>query len=145
MTVTDDELLTRLAGLRIDHDTKEFYRGWLSRQLLLSRCESCGFWHQPPRPVCPACWSTDVTPTAVSGRGVVHLLIRLRQGPEMEGVDYTDGWPVVTVELEEQSGLRYTSTIVDADESIRIGIAVELAWIERLGAPYPVFRPRAAP
>jgi uncharacterized OB-fold protein len=140
---TDEELLARLPGLGIDHDTKAFYRGWLSRQLLLNRCADCGFWHQPPRPICPSCWSTAVEPTAVSGRGVVHLLIRLHQGPEMEGVDYSGGWPVATIELEEQPGLRYTSTVVDADRSsLQIGAPVELTWIERAGEPYPAFRIR---
>ena len=141
--VSDEELIARLPGLPIDPDTAAFYRGWLSRELLCNRCDDCGFWHRPPRPICPACWSSAVTPTPLSGRGVVHLLTFLRQGPEMEGVDYTEGWPVVTVELEEQPGLRYTSTIVGAKRaSLHIGLPVDLAWIERLGEPYPVFRPR---
>ena len=68
--------------------------------------------------------------------------IALHQGPPADGVDYAKGpHPVVTVELEEQPALRFTSTIVDcALDDIQIGMPVELAWIERSGAPYPVFR-----
>jgi len=29
-------------------------------------------------------------------------------------------------------------------EDVRIGLPVELTWIERFEAPFPVFRPRAA-
>jgi hypothetical protein len=48
---------------------------------------------------------------------------------------------VVTVELDESPGLRFTGAIVGApNEAIRIGRRVRLDWIERGGAPLPVFR-----
>jgi hypothetical protein len=72
-SITDEELLARLPDLRVDHDNKELYRGWLQRELRLNRCGGCGTWHHPPRPVCPSCWSTEVVPTRVSGRGRVPL------------------------------------------------------------------------
>ncbi len=141
MTSTpDDELVERFPDVLIDGDNKEFYRGWLRRRLLVNRCADCGTWHHPPRPVCPSCWSHDVVPTPVSGRGTVHLLIWLRQGPPAEDVDYSTPHPVVTVELEEQPGLRYTSTVLDATmDDLAIGDPVELTWIERHGEPFPVF------
>jgi uncharacterized protein len=109
----------------------------------MNRCADCARWHHPPQPVCPECWSVDVTPTEVSGQGSVHLLIRLHQGPPAAGVDYAAGpYPVVVVELEEQSGLRYTSTMVNYDAAhLRIGVPVELTWIDRSGTPFPVFQP----
>jgi uncharacterized protein len=139
--ISDTELLARLPATRIDHDNKEFYRGWLRRQLLINRCRTCGHWHHPPKPVCPACWSSDLRATPVSGRGVVYLLIRLHQGPDTDGVSYDDGWPVATIELEEQKGLRVTSTVIGADRStLTIGLPVELDWVTRYGEPFPVFR-----
>lgn len=91
--------------------------------------------------MCPQCWGWNIVPTEVSGRGTVHLLMRLHQGPPTPGVDYTHGHPVVTVELEEQASLRVTSTVLDiAPEDLHIGTAVELDWIDREGAPFPVFR-----
>jgi uncharacterized OB-fold protein len=48
---------------------------------------------------------------------------------------------VVTVELDEAPGLRFTSTVVGAaNEDIAIGKRVVLDWIERAGVPLPVFR-----
>jgi uncharacterized OB-fold protein len=65
----------------------------------------------------------------------------LHQGPPAEGVSYSTPYPVVTVELDEQQGLRFTSTVVGAtNDDIRIGERVQLDWIERGGAPLPVFR-----
>jgi uncharacterized protein len=142
MTISDAELLDRFPDTRIDHDTKEFYRGWLEHRLLLNRCGACGLWHHPIKPMCPSCWSFDVHPTQVSGRGTVHLLVKLHQGPPTEGIDYTGGYPIAAVELVEQPGLRYTSTVIGVPAGdVHVGMAVELAWIDRHGAPFPVFRP----
>jgi uncharacterized OB-fold protein len=142
--VSDAELVERFPWVQLDHDNKQLFRGWLERRLLLRRCVECGRFHHPPKPICPECWSSRVEPTEVSGRGVVHLAMFLHQGPPAPGVDYARGpHPVVTVDLEEQPGLRFTSTIVDCPrEAIRIGLPVELVWIERYGAPFPAFRPR---
>lgn len=142
-TISDADLVERLAHLPVDRDTAEHYRGYLRRELVFNRCDDCGSFMAPMRPMCPSCWSWHVTPTAVSGNGTVHLFIALHQGPPADGVDYTQGpHPVVTVELEEQDALRFTSTIIDcALDDIQIGMPVELAWIERSGAPFPVFRP----
>jgi hypothetical protein len=127
--------------VRIDHVNKHFYRGLLHRELRMNRCADCGTWHHRPKPVCPQCWSKRLVPTAVSGRGSIHLLILLHQGPPAEGVDYSTPHPVVTVELDEQTGLRFTSTVVDISaDALKIGQRVVLDWIERDARPYPVFR-----
>jgi uncharacterized OB-fold protein len=84
-------------------------------------------------------------PTEASGRGTVHLLVRLHQGPRAPGVDYSKPLPVVAVELAEQVGLRYTSSIVNCEpEDVHIDMPVTLTWIERYGAPFPVFEPAAS-
>ncbi len=46
------------------------------------------------------------------------------------------------MELPEQKGLRVMTTIVDCpNEDIRIGMPVQLTWIDMNGVPTPVFRP----
>jgi uncharacterized protein len=141
--INDADLVEKFAAVRIDHDNKAFYRGWLEKRLLMNRCHDCGRWHHPPKPICPYCWSNRIEPTEVSGRGTVYLLMLLHQGPAAPGVDYTKGpHPVATIELVEQVGLRYTSTVIGIPVGdIHIGMPVELAWIERDGVPFPVFQP----
>ena len=143
---SDAELVELLPHLPVERDTAEHYRGYLRRELVMNRCAECGRWHHPMRPMCPDCWSWRVVPTAVSGRGTVHLFLLLHQGPAAEGVDYSKApHPVVTVQLAEQASLRFSSTMVGcALRDIRIGMPVELTWIERHGSPYPAFRPAAA-
>lgn len=140
-SITDAELVQRFAGQPVSHDTAAHYRGRLEHKLLINRCGSCGHRQQPPFPICPRCWSSDVVATEVNGSGTIHLVVFLHQGPPSPGVDYSTPYPVVTVELDEQPGLRFTSTVVGADnDDIAIGKRVVLDWIDRAGAPMPVFR-----
>src|SRR5713101_2879617 len=108
---TDAVLLERFEDVRLDHTNKHFYRGLLHHELRLSRCADCGWWHFRPKPICPNCWSKNLVATPVSGTGTIQLLIFLHQGPPAEGVDYSTPHPVATVELDEQVGLRFTSTV----------------------------------
>jgi uncharacterized OB-fold protein len=138
----DATVLERFPAVRLDHRNKEYYRGLLRHELLVSLCGGCGNWSTPLRPICPACWSPNVRPTPVGGHGTVHLLMFLHQGPPAPGVDYSGGFPLAAIELAEQRGLRVEATVVDCPrEALRIGLAVELTWIDRDGGPWPAFRP----
>ncbi len=132
----------RYPSLALDEDSAPGVAGWLDRRLLVPRCASCSRLHLPARPVCPYCWSDEVQHEPVSGRGVVALSITLRQGPAYPGVGYP--YPVVTVELEEQAGLRFSSGLADPSRTSPIGAPVELDWVVRDAAPFPVFRPIGA-
>jgi uncharacterized protein len=140
-SLDDEQLVTLFHAYPLDHDNKAIFRARLDHELRVMRCADCGTWHEPPKPICPACWSTNVVPTAVSGRGTIFMAIFLSQGPPASGVDYSTPYPVVTVELEEQPGLRFTSTVVGSpNDDVVIGAPVELAWIDRDGVPVPAFR-----
>lgn len=139
---SSEELSERFPDTLLNYDNQYFYAGWLNKQLVLNRCRSCGHWHHPSRPICPKCWSFDIEHRAVSGEGKIRLHMNYYQGPPAPGVDYSEPHPVVTVELAEQEGLRVTSTLIHCPLSeIEIGMPVQLAWVERYDAPYPVFTP----
>lgn len=143
---TDRQVLEAFPADPVDHDNKHYYYGRLHHQLLVNRCATCKTWSQPPRAFCPECWSDDVVPTPVSGKGTIYMAIFLHQGPELQGVDYSIPYPVVVAELAEQTGLRFTATISDTPhESIVIGAPVELTWIDRNGVPTPAFRVTETP
>jgi uncharacterized OB-fold protein len=141
MTVSDEELLERYPWGAIDHDNKEQWRGFLDRRLLVNRCDECGHWFDPPRPMCPKCWSLRVERREVSGRGKVEWFTLLFQGAP--GASPDAPMPVAVVELEEQAGLRVDATIVQCEPSeIACDLELELAWIGTEDAPLPAFRPR---
>jgi uncharacterized OB-fold protein len=137
---SDEELVAYFPGEPITHDNACHYRGRLRRELLMNRCEDCRYWHAPAKPVCPRCWSNRVSALAVAGTGTIFLVTFLHHGPAAPGVDYSTPYPVVTVELDEQPGLRFTSTVVDADPAdITIGSRVHVGWHTKHRAPMPVF------
>lgn len=143
--ISDEQVLEAFPEVRLDHRNKEFYRALLRHELVAARCRDCGTWHTPLRALCPECWSFDIEVTPVNGRGTIHLLIRLHQGPPARDVSYSTPWPLAAVELEEQPGLRFVSTVVDCPpEQLRVGLPVELTWIERDGGPWYAFRPAAS-
>jgi uncharacterized OB-fold protein len=145
VTIPDEELFERYPWATITHDNKEQWRGYLEQRLLMNHCQACGYWLSEPRPLCPKCWSTDVRPDEVSGRGRVQWFSLNHQGPPVPGHDYSAGpYPVLTVELEEQENLRLSSTMVNCQPGdIVCDMPVQLTWQERQGAPLPVFEPVA--
>ena len=139
--ISDDELLDRWPRVRIDRDNIEYYRGLVSQRLLINRCQQCRTWHNPPRAVCPRCWSKEISAEAVTGRGVIELLTFLHQGAPRPGVDYAAGHPVAGIGLLEQPGLRVTATILGSPrEQVRLGAAVEVDWANYDGGQTLVFR-----
>src|SRR5262245_39750298 len=109
-SVSDEEVFLAYPEVRLN---VRFYAGLLRHELLAARCADCGTWAAQQRPLCPRCWSTRVAATPVSGRGTVHTLTLLHQGPPAPDVDYATPWPLAAVELVEQPGLRFAATIVD--------------------------------
>lgn len=142
MPIPDEDVIRIFSGHPVTRDNVEHYRGRLEHQLLINRCAQCGHWHHPPGPICPACWSTQVVATPVAGTGTIYLTMLLHQGPPIEGVTYAPPYPVVTVELDEQPGLRFTGTVpAEHRTDLVIGSRVALHWAERAGLPIPVFHP----
>lgn len=139
--VSDERLWELFRGYGVDRDSAPHFRGRLQRRLLINRCDECGAWRHPPRPVCSVCLSDRITATEVGGEGTIFMVVFLHQGPPAEGVDYTTPHPVVTVELSDAPGVRFTSTVVGSpNPEIQIGRRVRLDWIDRAGIPVPVFR-----
>jgi uncharacterized protein len=136
MEITDQEVLARYPWLPIDHDSKVYWKGCLQKKLLIDRCKDCGNWIHYPASICPECWSGNIIPVEVSGKGVIELFVLMHQG----GAGSTP-YPFVIVALEQQ-GVRIPSTVVDCkNEDIYIGMPVKLTWIEKEGAPIPAFKP----
>jgi len=108
--------------------TALFWDACWSERLEVSACEDCGHRFLPPGPCCPRCWSTQVAPKQVSGRGRVESFAVYRR-------TYQPGMPapyvVALIELEE--GPRLISNVVAcAPEEVAIDMPVEVRF-ERVG------------
>lgn len=142
--MTDAELLERFPDVRLDHDNAPHHRGLLERQYLVHRCGACGWWHDPPRAVCPRCWSDQVIPSPIEGRGTIAALTRIHGVPS-SAPDPADGapWPLAAIELTEQEGLRIAGHLVGPmAATLDIGDPVQLVWLDDGGRPRAAFEGR---
>ena len=139
---SDEEVFAAFSGVPIDRDSIEHYRGLLARRLLILRCERCGYWIYPHRPMCPECLSWEVTPTEVSGDGSVFMFTLIHQQRDPGEGRLAEPMVVAAVELAEQRGLRYLASVVHCPAAaITHDMLVRLVWIERDGYPAPAFEP----
>jgi len=104
-----------------DPETAFFWEATQRGELHILRCSACGHYVHLPRPVCRECGSTDLAPSRVSGRGVVHTFT-VTHFP-LPG--FEPPFAVALVELEEQPGLRLASYLVDvAPDDMAVGMPV---------------------
>ncbi len=137
----DEAIFARYPDVQITRDNIAHYRGLSERRLLINRCQDCGSWIYPHRPLCPNCWSWSVQPQQVSGLGRVYMFTMLHQLRDPATMIYAP-MPVAAVELVEQEGLRYLSRIVNCESrEIAHGMPVQLTWIELEGIFWPAFEP----
>ena len=141
IALSDDAVFDAFPGVLIDRDNIAHYRGLLEGRLLINRCESCGHWIYPHRPLCPKCLSWDVKAAEVSGNGTLFMftLIHQERNPNERVFE-----PVVAaaVELAEQHGLRYLARVVNCSRAqIKLDMPMRLTWIERGGLKWPAFEP----
>lgn len=143
-TMADADVLAALPNVRIDRDNIEHYRGLLAGKLLINRCQGCGYWIYPHRPVCPECWSWDVKPTEVSGRGTLFMYTLIEQSRDPNN-RLSEPIPVAAITLAEQPNLRYLSAIVGIrPDELQHDMPVRLIWIDRDGIRAPAFAPDLA-
>ena len=121
----------------ITERTAAFWRGGGAGELRIQRCQACGWWLHPPRPLCVRCKGRDLEPEATSGRGTVwsFTVNRHKWAPGLE-----PPYVLAEVELEEQSGLRLLTSIIDCDD-VRIGMPVHVRFEQAGDAWVPVFGP----
>lgn len=137
----DFALFELYPDVQITHDNVEHYRALSERKLVVNRCQDCGYWIYPHRPLCPECWSWNVKSEQVSGFGTVFMFTLLHQlrDPNSRIAEPVN---VAAIELAEQKGLRYLARVVNCDvHEISHDMPVRLTWIEHEQLAWPAFEP----
>ena len=125
-----------------DEETAFFWEAARQEKLMILQCDKCGYYVHWPRSVCKRCLSFQLTPSEVSGRGVVYTYAVGVQAfhPWFEGrLPYL----LAVVELEEQPNLRLVTNLVECtEEDAHINMPVEVTY-EHVNAEMtlPMFRP----
>jgi uncharacterized OB-fold protein len=122
--------------------TRPFWDGAANHELRIMRCQACGFYVHPPRPICRRCLSTEMDAERVSGRGTLYsysVAVTAYHPYWSDKVPYV----LAIVELDEQPGLGVTTNIVDCPEDVlRVGLPVEVSFVDAApGLTLPVFHP----
>jgi uncharacterized protein len=118
--------------------SRPFWTGGADGKLLISQCRSCARWTHPPAALCDDCGG-ELVPQPVSGRGSVFTFT-VNRHPYNPAVPVP--YVIAIVELDEQTGLRFTTDLVDCGvEEVYIGMPVEVTFEQTGEAWVPLFRP----
>ena len=122
--------------------TKAFYDWCRQGELRLQRCQRCGTWRHPPRPMCGSCHSLQWAWAPTKGKGQVYCWTVVHQALDPAFANEVP-YAAVVVELEEGPRLATWVTGI-APEALRVGMPVEV-WFDAVSAEVtlPKFKPAA--
>jgi hypothetical protein len=123
----------------ITPETKHFWEGARSGELLLQKCSACSHVYFPPRPFCPQCAAQDVQVLRASGRATLSsYVIHHRATP-----GFTPPYSIAVVQLEE--GPRMMTNIVEVEqtpEALQLDMPLEVTFEQLTDEiSLPLFRP----
>ncbi len=111
-----------------DELTRPFWEAAAERRLVVQRCGACGFWQQPPSPLCQRCGGTDLAFQPVSGRGHVYTYATMYQ-KNVAGFEAAVPYVNLVVELDEQPLLLMLTDLPAADAGwVQIGAPVQVTF-----------------
>jgi uncharacterized protein len=121
----------------ISPEVKEFWDATAEGRLTIPKCDDCGLYVWYPRPFCPACGSTNVTWTDVSGKGTVYTFTIVHRS----GVPgFRDAMPYVIAYVELEEGPRVMTNIVGIEpDQITVGMPVSVVFSDT-GSGNAIFR-----
>ena len=117
-------------------ETEAFWTGGRDGCLMIQRCTHCGLYQHPPLPICSACRTETVHPTAVSGRARIRTFTVNHQA-WVPGLDET--FVFAAVELEEQAELYVFTNILAPPEQVRSGMPVKVCFEHHEDVWLPMF------
>ncbi|HYK26964.1 MAG TPA: Zn-ribbon domain-containing OB-fold protein [Streptosporangiaceae bacterium] len=121
-------------------ETQPFWDGCARGELRLQRCLDCGNPYFYPRPVCPACGSTNVEWFTASGQATLYSYVinhRPARGFENDGP-----YAIAVVQLAE--GPRMMTNIVgipNTPEDLILDMELQVTFEQRGGINIPLFAP----
>lgn len=96
---------------RITEFTKPFWEGLRDNRFTTTSCLKCEHITFPPKPICPNCWSADVTWIELSGTGALRSYTEVCAAPAMFAAE-----------------VPYILCLVDLDEGVRCLSRVRAEW-----------------
>jgi uncharacterized OB-fold protein len=120
----------------VDEEALGFWEAARRGELVVQACGACGRLRHPPRPMCPACRSTERLWRPVPGTGTVWSYV-VPHPPLLEPYAGLAPYNVIVVELDVEPRIRFVGNLVESAQSsldsidpstIRIGEPVEVTF-----------------
>jgi uncharacterized OB-fold protein len=111
----------------VTRDSKPYWDGLKERRLMLQQCADCGVYRHYPRPVCPHCYSMQVTWREASGKGTVYSWTVSHHAFHPS---FKKNLPQAFVTADLEEGVRITAELVDGkSDRLAIGKPVRVSFI----------------
>ncbi len=123
MTAEPDRALPAVTEL-----TRPFWEAANDGRLAIQRCQACGYYNHPPKPLCDRCQSGDLKFEDVGGDGTVGSFTVMHR-KSIAG--FHDSVPYVTalVELDEQKHLLLVTNLPGVNAAgVKIGMRVRVSF-----------------
>jgi uncharacterized OB-fold protein len=135
--------------MNMDFSKQAFDLHLLDGKLMGTKCESCGKLYLPPRPICAACFSTEMqwVEMSIKGKIVAFTIVYIastamieagygRENPHCSGLVKLDNGQTISAQI--------LGVPVKEPDAIKIGTPVELTFVDRNGGEkagkHPAFR-----
>lgn len=130
--------MTTRSEPRLDTDNRPFWTGGAQNELLITRCQDCGTFIHPPKPVCRKCLSENVKAEAVAGTGVVDTFTVNYQA-WLPGLEVP--FIIARVALDDAPEVYLTTNIMDCPvDEIDFGDKVQVSFEQQGEIYYPLFK-----
>ncbi|MFC2025390.1 Zn-ribbon domain-containing OB-fold protein [Chloroflexota bacterium] len=114
------------------------YHQFLNEEKLMgSKCQKCGAFYAPPRPICIKCYDSEMEWVEFKGKGKLAAFTCITVGPPStiaKGYDRQHPYVSGVVELEE--GVRVDARIEGVDgnkpETIKIGTPMKVKYLHHV-------------
>jgi uncharacterized OB-fold protein len=125
-----------LNAVAVLEGTEPFVEGCRRGELVLLRCDNCGFTILPNVALCERCGSCAWTPFASTGRGAVYSYTAVHRPPEER---FAARVPYVIVLVDLDDGPRIMGVLDDVDANhglVGVRVSVRFRADELLRTPY---------
>jgi uncharacterized protein len=117
--------------------SSDFWKAAADHRLVLPRCNQTGLYFFPPERCVPGTDNSDWSYVESAGRAAVYTfsVVHRPVSPEFEA-------PYVLAVVDLEEGVAMLTNIVDCPpDAMRVGMPVEVTFLDVEGGSLPVFRP----